>query len=249
MRFTIVITKIDVVSRGVVNDMASNIRRELAPYCDVDIMYVSNRSLRGIDHLWAKIWQSVTETPRGERHRRIGLKEFSRLSESGIPTENDLADLMGLPRQPMRSDGQEDFDSEEWADDTDFTPEKPGTRKAAFSDKWGEVLEEGDPTVEDEDDDDEWADLDEVAEGGPATTLNDLRSVKFDGELEGEDGISGDESDDDDDRLDFLGSDEELERRWGASFEGEGSAGSQVRAGSDGSPGATSAGPEAGRDK
>ena len=36
---------------------------------DVDIMFASARSLRGVDHLWSKIWQSVTETPRGRRHK------------------------------------------------------------------------------------------------------------------------------------------------------------------------------------
>eukprot|EP00913_Durusdinium_trenchii_P022662 g21285.t1 len=59
----------DVCKRAVANDTAQRIREELSPYCDVDIMFASARSLRGVDHMWSKIWQSVTETPRGRRHK------------------------------------------------------------------------------------------------------------------------------------------------------------------------------------
>lgn len=83
VRYTIVITKIDVCKRAVANSTAMRIREELAPYCDVDVMFASARSLRGVDHLWSKIWQSVTDTPRGRRHKDIARKELERLRKLG----------------------------------------------------------------------------------------------------------------------------------------------------------------------
>merc|ERR1711972_258498 len=118
VRYTIVVTKIDVVTRKLANLTAENIRAEIAPYCDVDIMFASAKNHRGVDHLWAKIWQSVTETPRGRRHS-----------------------MFGLPRTPL-PETPEDFDSQAWEDDHDFQALEPGEGKDYFDDKWGEDLNE-----------------------------------------------------------------------------------------------------------
>merc|ERR1711972_121024 len=120
-------------------------------------MYVSAKSLRGLDHLWAKIWQSVTETPRGRRHRNIGMKELNRLySKEGIPEENDLANLFGLTRAPAPVDVRS-FDSDEFAEDEDFEPDL--ARKSQFDDMWGEELGEEDGFDDDDGDWDEWQDM------------------------------------------------------------------------------------------
>ncbi|CAE7568610.1 engB, partial [Symbiodinium sp. CCMP2456] len=113
VRYTIVITKIDVCKRKVANSTAQRIREELAPYCDVDIMFASARALRGVDHLWSKIWQSVTETPRGRRHRDIGRKELERLNKEGpnaLKAPN-LSELLEIPdyQRPQDFD-EEDFE-------------------------------------------------------------------------------------------------------------------------------------------
>jgi len=144
VRYTIVITKIDVVTRRLANSTARNIRAELAPYCDVDIMFASAKNHRGVDQLWAKIWQSVTETPRGQRHRMLGLKELDRLYKRGrgnLPTEGNLADMFGLPRTPLPTTA-EDFDSETWEEDRDFRKSEPGESSGYFDDMWGEDLDE-----------------------------------------------------------------------------------------------------------
>lgn len=197
VRYTIVITKIDACSRKVANSTANSIREEMAPYCDVDIMFTSARTLRGIDHLWAKIWQSVTETPRGQRHKNLGMQELQRLyKSSGLPKEGDLAEMFGLPRTAPPVPKPEDFDSESWAEDRDFDPVKPngGGRKGYFNDRWGQELEEEDDakSMPGEENDD--------PEGSPG----------WDGEAEWDN-----ESDvEEDDTLGLLGSEEELEKRW-----------------------------------
>lgn len=150
VKYTIVITKIDVCTRKLANATANAIREELAPYVDVDIMFASARSLRGVDHLWSKIWDSVTDTPRGRRHKEIAWKELMRLRQEGpgsLTKEPTLADKLGLPNQ---DEGMKDFD-EEWAEDTDI---EPGTRKKEkgvfFQERWGEALpeEEDDPQAQ-----------------------------------------------------------------------------------------------------
>jgi len=174
VRYTIVITKIDVVSRKFANDTAKKIRQELAPFVDVDIMFCSNRTLRGIDQLWAKIWQSVTETPRGRRHRELGARELYDLrNRMGIPeayggvAEDGLAEMLGIPRgtpadmlTPVPEEEGEDFDS------ADYEPLQPGEKASGnekfFNDKWdGGLLDEEQPAVDElegEDFDGDWED-------------------------------------------------------------------------------------------
>jgi len=194
VRYTIVITKIDVCKRAVASSTAQRIREELAPYCDVDIMFASARKLRGVDHLWSKIWQSVTETPRGRRHKDIARKELERLQKEGPSAvkEPGLAELLNYPNyQDYLQPKAKDFDQEEWAEDTDFEPAAPGEQKQDFfDDRWGE-----DPNDEEEDF------LD--------TKMSDLRR------LEGSELMP----DEDDEDL----TEEELARRWDAfeNFEGE----------------------------
>jgi len=144
VRYTIVITKIDVVSRVQAKKTADAIREELAPYCDVDIMYASARTLRGVDHLWSKIWQSVTNTARGRRHKELGQKELKWLREKGpgVETDSQLADLLGIP-MPEKQAEVEDFDTEEWAEDRDFEPSQPGERHG-YKDNWDRENQSGD---------------------------------------------------------------------------------------------------------
>jgi len=140
VRLTIVITKIDVCKRAVANSTAKRIREDLAPYCDVDIMFASARSLRGVDHLWSKIWQSVTETPRGRRHKDIARKELERLMKGGDPLKApSLSELMGMPDYRDQMPQAKAYD-EEWAEDTDY--EVSGEQQEYFDDKWGEELNE-----------------------------------------------------------------------------------------------------------
>ncbi|CAE7943351.1 engB, partial [Symbiodinium sp. KB8] len=136
VRYTIVITKIDVCKRKVANSTAQRIREELAPYCDVDIMFASARALRGVDHLWSKIWQSVTETPRGRRHRDIGRKELERLNKEGpnaLKAPN-LSELLEIPDYQR----PQDFDEEDFEEDRDYAQPQPGQSRASFNDRWGE---------------------------------------------------------------------------------------------------------------
>eukprot|EP00443_Scrippsiella_acuminata_P085315 CAMPEP_0115383968 /NCGR_PEP_ID=MMETSP0271-20121206/6866_1 /TAXON_ID=71861 /ORGANISM="Scrippsiella trochoidea, Strain CCMP3099" /LENGTH=653 /DNA_ID=CAMNT_0002807309 /DNA_START=331 /DNA_END=2293 /DNA_ORIENTATION=+ len=144
VRYTIIITKIDVVTRKLANLTAQNIREELEPYCDVDIMFASAKNHRGVDQLWAKIWQSVTETPRGHRHRMLGLSELDKLykrAPGDLPKEGNLSEMFGLPRAPLPETAQ-DFDSETWEEDHDFSTQEPGRDKGYFDDKWGQDLDE-----------------------------------------------------------------------------------------------------------
>lgn len=148
VRYTIVITKIDVCTRQLANFTAQNIREELGQYCDVDIMFASARSLRGIDQLWSKIWQSVTETPRGKRHKELGAMELHRLRQyvgRGMPREDGVADVLGLPKAPPPDRMQAFDDAEEWAEDEDIEPVAPGQRRGPeeeryFGDHWDQEL-------------------------------------------------------------------------------------------------------------
>lgn len=191
VRYTIVITKIDVVNRSIVAETAENIKEELAPYCDVDIMYASARSLRGIDHLWSKIWQTVTETALGARHRAIGMRELQRLRALGPKKARDwkndsLAEMLDL-EEPERI---QDFDNTEaWAEDVDMEPVAPGQSEEYFDDVWGEDLDE-----EEEDD----------RQHEASTRLGDMSGTGLDGSSFDE--AASSEEEDLDDR--------ELERRW-----------------------------------
>lgn len=144
VRYTIVITKIDVCKRAVANSTAKRIKEELAPYCDVDIMFASARSLRGVDHLWSKIWQSVTETPRGRRHKDIARKELERLRTMGPEATKgpQLSDLLEIPDYRNAPREAVSFDGEEWAEDTDYDPGETADGEKYFDDKWGEDLNE-----------------------------------------------------------------------------------------------------------
>jgi len=167
VRYTIVITKIDVCSRNLANTTAENIREELGEYVDVDIMFASARSLRGVDHLWSKIWQSVTETPRGRRHKQLAARELKWLKDFAAEGRTvskekgpSVAEAVGLPDMPVPPKVQ-DFDSPEWVEedaaaerelraegrrgDTDFEPVAPGERTGPakeryFHDKWEDGL-------------------------------------------------------------------------------------------------------------
>jgi len=145
VKLTFVITKIDVVSRKRARDCAKAIKDELAPHFDADIMFASPHSLRGIDHMWAKIWPSITNNPRGRRHINIGPEEVERLYSGSIPEEGDLAELLGLPREPegLKKQYEEEQmqDYTEWEDE-DFDPEQRG-KDQYFDDKW-----EGDEEVD-----------------------------------------------------------------------------------------------------
>jgi len=150
VKYTIIVTKIDVCNRRLVNETAKNIREELEPYLDVDIMFASARSLRGVDHLWSKIWQTVTETPRGKRHKDIGPKELERLRKMGAKAaskDKSLAQLLNIPevaRPPQ------DFDADEWAEDSEFERSAPGKgSQEYFNDRWGEDLDEDEPLSRD----------------------------------------------------------------------------------------------------
>ncbi|CAK0903768.1 unnamed protein product, partial [Prorocentrum cordatum] len=111
VRYTIVVNKIDIVTRKQANATAMAIKTELAPYADVDIMFSSARTKRGVDQMWAKIWQSVTETPRGRKHKLLGPNELLKLRNTmadydgeGVPkeatSEDTLADLLDLEEAP-----------------------------------------------------------------------------------------------------------------------------------------------------
>eukprot|EP00931_Biecheleriopsis_adriatica_P117069 TRINITY_DN92621_c0_g1_i1.p1 TRINITY_DN92621_c0_g1~~TRINITY_DN92621_c0_g1_i1.p1 ORF type:complete len:743 (-),score=162.97 TRINITY_DN92621_c0_g1_i1:21-2249(-) len=199
VRYTIVITKIDVCKRAVANDTAKNIRKELAPYVDVDIMFASARSLRGVDHLWSKIWASVTETPRGRKHKEIGQKELERLRRLGpkaVKQEQSLSDLLEIPeveRPHSPPPMVQNFDTKDWAEeadpdivDRDFEPSAPGERSTQyFDDQWGEDLNE---------------DLEDLQR---ISSMADLRAAEFEEDDDGD-------FDESDEGL----TDEELSRRW-----------------------------------
>merc|ERR1711920_737589 len=92
---------------GMANATAMAIKEELAPVCDVDIMFASARSGRGVDQMWAKIWQSVTETPRGRKHKMLGPEELLKLRKYygiGVPkeasSEGSLSDMLDLAEAP-----------------------------------------------------------------------------------------------------------------------------------------------------
>merc|ERR1712062_633360 len=163
VRYTIVITKIDVVSRKLANATAEKIREELGQYVDVDIMFASARTLRGIDQLWSKIWMSVTETPRGKRHKELGAKELLRLRQNGIPQEqNSVADVLGLHGMDSRQPDLQDFNGSDWEedesveehDDTEFEPTPEGRKTGHdeipyFNDSWDQdALAEDDDSLE-----------------------------------------------------------------------------------------------------
>eukprot|EP00933_Yihiella_yeosuensis_P029914 TRINITY_DN23561_c1_g1_i1.p1 TRINITY_DN23561_c1_g1~~TRINITY_DN23561_c1_g1_i1.p1 ORF type:complete len:218 (-),score=70.41 TRINITY_DN23561_c1_g1_i1:152-805(-) len=135
---------------------ANKIREELAPYIDVDIMFASARSLRGVDYLWSKIWQSVTETPTGRRHKDIGRRELARLQQMGPEAVErakghvPLSELLNIPDIARPQEELKDFDSErEWAEDADEL--KKEKRQKFFDDKWGEELNESESETSSED--------------------------------------------------------------------------------------------------
>ncbi|CAK9026930.1 Probable GTP-binding protein EngB [Durusdinium trenchii] len=166
VRYTIVITKIDVCKRAVANNTAQRIREELSPYCDVDIMFASARSLRGVDHMWSKIWQSVTETPRGRRHKDIGRKELERLRELGPDATKgpSLSELLEIPDYRNVQQPQS-FDGEEWAEDNDYDMKVGERSEEYFDDKWGEELDdEGEGRTLDDFDDEAYEDEDDFSE-------------------------------------------------------------------------------------
>jgi len=203
VRYTIVITKIDVCTRQVANNTAKAIREELGEYFDVDIMFASARSLRGVDQLWSKIWMSVTETPRGRKHRALGANELARLQKFGVPKPDGVAEVLGLPKVVPPPPGADEFDSEEWEDDVDLEPTEPGQRRgedAYFSDQWGEELLHEQPVPGQEDEDWEGAEAGEWGQEGEATRDEE------------------EEEDDDEDELGELElDDEDFERSWRAS--------------------------------
>eukprot|EP00434_Breviolum_minutum_P021157 symbB.v1.2.018668.t1/scaffold1455.1/size117749/4 len=174
VRYTIVITKIDVCKRAVANDTAKRIREELAPYCDVDIMFASARSLRGVDHLWSKIWQSVTDTPRGRRHKDIARKELERLRTMGPEATRgpQLSELLEIPDYRNAPSETGSFDGEEWAEDVDYDPGAQVAGEQYFDDKWGEDLNE-ESEVESR-----------VGDLQPMDDMDDMDDEDFDEELE-----------------------------------------------------------------
>lgn len=212
VRYTIVITKIDVCSREVANQTAKNIKEELAPFVDVDIMFASARSLRGVDHLWSKIWQSVTDSQRGRFHKDLGPKQLDYLRRNGSKAvqeargEQSLSELLNIP--DIREPKAEDFDSEDWAEDTEIQKPTATERKSRyFDDSWGQELNEN--------------------EGERDSSVEGLQTVDF-GEAESEedqqdlflqsqrDQVQGDGHIHDDGPVDDDFSDADLEQQWEA---------------------------------
>jgi len=206
-RFTFVINKIDITKRAIANDTAESIRKEMGQYMDVDIMFTSANSLRGVDHMWSKIWQSMTETPRGRRHREIGPRELARIQALGAKAneEDSLADLLGI-EEPAPKDLQEfneeewtEADSEgEWVEDEDFEPRQPGQSDELFYDRWS------DQELQDVEMSEKLTGMEEDSAMGP-----NFEMPKAD--------FSGEEDDWGEEEL----SEEELERRWQAFKEEE----------------------------
>lgn len=218
VRYTIVITKIDVVKRSMCNSTAARIREELAPYCDVDIMFASAQTLRGVDHLWSKIWQSVIDTPTGRRHRDMGMKELAELNRRmRVPDDVDtLSEMLGVPRkEPPRpkAPGAAGFGrEEEWYEDAYVEPELPAEMRATgggdqyFNDNWNEdelaeeELLDYDAALDEEEDDFEEED---GFEDDELTVAGSSPSTRASAASEGAEEI-GDDPDSD------------LERRWAA---------------------------------
>eukprot|EP00438_Fugacium_kawagutii_P007061 Skav227754 [mRNA] locus=scaffold1653:21180:25330:- [translate_table: standard] len=139
VRYTIVITKIDVCKRAVANDTAKRIKEELAPYCDVDIMFASARSLRGVDHLWSKIWQSATKGP--QLSELLEIPDYRSLVKTGGPMRPKLISLLSGNATPEAVS----FDGGSWAEDQDYDPREAQQNAGGqeyFDDKWGEDLNE-----------------------------------------------------------------------------------------------------------
>jgi len=133
----------------------------------VDIMFASARTLRGIDQLWSKIWMSVTETPRGRRHKDLGAKELMRLKQFGVPQEkNSVADVLGLQDMVSRQPEMQDFNSSEWVEDESIEEHE---------DTEFELYPEGRKTNPDEMPyfNDNW-EQDELAEDDPLETTEEL---------------------------------------------------------------------------
>jgi GTP-binding protein len=118
VRYTIVVSKFDIVTRKRANATAMAIKEELSPYFDVDIMFASAQSGKGVDQLWSKIWGSVTETPRGRRHKEIGARELAKLRQfygDGVQkadqVKDSLADMLGVVEAaPAEESRPIDFD-------------------------------------------------------------------------------------------------------------------------------------------
>mmetsp|Transcript_29310 Transcript_29310/g.67471 ORF Transcript_29310/g.67471 Transcript_29310/m.67471 type:complete len:719 (-) Transcript_29310:207-2363(-) len=142
IRYTIVVTKIDIVSRRQANATAEAIKQELAPYFDVDIMFASPRTMRGMDHMWSKIWNTVCDTPRGRKHVMLGPNELSaaKRRNGAPPPPGNVAQLLGLTGGTIEEDSRQDFDAEGWRE-VDDASDGSGSQEY-FDDPWDSYLTE-----------------------------------------------------------------------------------------------------------
>lgn len=121
VKYTIVITKIDVVTRRAANETAENIKKQFEPYCDVEIIFASPHTKRGIDHMWSLIWQSVSDNPRGRKSKELGARELLRLENEGIPKEDSLMELFGFADPGVAPRAKTSFDTGRWVKDAGDT--------------------------------------------------------------------------------------------------------------------------------